>query len=318
MTTSKETIEEIPRTDPTNRDTPHEWEHLTSLPISHHKVSSGLYFQESYQTLFEDFNLKRRSVIWQESERICQMQFDLEDVPSIAALISILHRQRMIPFLDWRLLQRTGHREKMQHYAKRVPAFVASLSIKDVEFNRNFNQMISSFSKALLDMCQLCNNPVVLCSIHSRMSYDGREVKVYGLRLDISIIEAGHITRIPRYRLLHDPTHARPPTIPPPRSVPASTLNPSSQRNQQLVPVPMEKSPPKFGPKPPPISPLANSKPGSGVSRIPRHKNTLSRTVRPLSSSSSKDLTLSQRLDELTCIVKRQELLLESMARRLG
>ncbi|TFK66825.1 hypothetical protein BDN72DRAFT_129230 [Pluteus cervinus] len=209
----------------------------------------------------------------------------------------------------------------MGRYPKRDPVFVASLFPKSSRGNWDLFPLLSSVSEAITNVCELCTKPMLLVNICADISHrdTGRGFRYHGSwSLEVSIIETGHATRIPRYRTLHDPTRPRLRTISPPRSVPALTANPSSSNNQQLVLIPKKTYPPKFGPNPPPVLPPPNSKPGSpsDVSRIPRHKNTLSRPVSP--SSSSRELTISQRLEELTSAVKSQGALLESMARRLG
>ncbi|TFK59037.1 hypothetical protein BDN72DRAFT_865476 [Pluteus cervinus] len=293
-TASEETIEgvaEIPRINSTDSRVERIRNHwLTSTPISHREVSSGLPFHNSYQTLLEDFHLRRRSVIWQESESISQMQVHSECISSMAANCVARRHKQMIPLLDWRLLQGPmGSREQMNRYAKRDPIFVASLVSKRNPVGSNLDQMLSWLSETIINVQKLCTQPMLLITLNAEMTYIGEEIKLpASWRIDISIVETGYTTRIPRYQQLHDPIRPRPPTFPPPRSVPVSTANPSSSNNKQLIP--KKKSSPKLGPTPPSVLPLPNVKPGSGVSRIPRHKDTFSRPVIP--SSSSEELTI--------------------------
>ncbi|TFK59039.1 hypothetical protein BDN72DRAFT_947877 [Pluteus cervinus] len=320
MTSSRETRKgaaEIPRVNPI--DSPAKSVHWpwASPMISHRKVSSELSFTELYRMLIADLrHTKRRSVLWQESKYISRMQAPSEWTSSLAAIAQ--GDRRIVPLLDWRLVEGPiGNREQMERYAKRDPLFVGSLSFpKSRADNWDLDRILAWLSNMIVNIQRLCTKPMLLITLDAEIFYVSGKVLApnsFG-RIGISIIETGHTTRIPRYQSLHDPTRPRPPTFPPPRSVPVSTANPSSSDNKQLVP---KKQPqPKFGPKPPSVPPLPNVKPESRVSRIPRHKDTFYRPAIP--SSSSKELTISQRLDELTRIVKRQEVLLENVAGRLG
>ncbi|TFK66808.1 hypothetical protein BDN72DRAFT_129134 [Pluteus cervinus] len=297
-------------------------------------------------------DLDCRPVVWQRSERISQMQFHLESVASTAALISAPHNRQMIPLLDWRLLQGPiRRREQMEYYAKRDPLFVASLFLKSSPENRDLDWMLSWLSETVINVHKLCTQPMVLITLNEEVSYTGRHLKYHGSRrLDISIIETGHTTRIPRYQLLHDPTRARPRTIPPSRSVPASTVASSSSNDRQVVPAPRKISLPKLGPKPPPPAlrpntnqgvsriiparirpatialraieaPLTNisiPKLASRPSSIPLRNSPL--PVRPVSGvrpstqqdqSPKKESTLAGQLEELKETVKRQGVILE-------
>ncbi|TFK58793.1 hypothetical protein BDN72DRAFT_906408 [Pluteus cervinus] len=324
---SEETIEEIPHINSTDS-----WgdaltrckDQFASMPILHREVSSGLSFNESCNMLTDDLEDERHAVIWQESERLSQMQIHSGYASSTIALFAAPHSKRMIPWLDWRLLQGPiGCREQMEQYAKRDPLFVASLflKLKASSDYLDLDQMLSWLSETVINVHKLCTKPMVLITLNEELSYANWDFKHYGSwRLDVSIIETGHTIKIPQYQALHDPTCTRPRTIPPPHSVPAVTANTSSSNNQQLVPAANQTSPPTCGPKPPPIPPLPNSnlKPEPEVSRIPEHKNTSTLDTPFTPSSSSKELTISQRLEELMDVVKRQEALLESVARRLG
>ncbi|TFK60766.1 hypothetical protein BDN72DRAFT_904694 [Pluteus cervinus] len=265
---------------------------------------------------------KRRSVLWQESKYISRMQAPSEWASSLAAIAQ--GDRRIVPLLDWRLVEGPiGNREQMERYAKRDPLFVGSLSFpKSRADNWDLDRILAWLSNMIMNIQRLCTKPMLLITLDAEIFYVSGKVLApnsFG-RIGISIIETGHTTRIPRYQSLYDPTRPRPRTIPSSHSNLALTANTTSSNNQQLVPVPRNKPPLKFGPKPPPVPPLANSKPrsGSDVSRIPRHKNILSRPGGVSLSSSSKELTIGQRLDELTRIVKRQEVLLEGVAGRLG
>ncbi|TFK59195.1 hypothetical protein BDN72DRAFT_966137 [Pluteus cervinus] len=312
---SEETIEEIYSLKRLGEQATQRW--ITPPTISR-EVSLELFFQESCKMLWDDFSRRRPSVIWQESERIFQMQEHLEDLSSLAAIVAAPRGDKeMIPLLDWRILQEPiGSTEQMERYAKQDPLFVASLFTKPSPLGRDLDQMLERLSETVIKMHKLCSRPMVQITLNQDVWYTGWDFNPHhsAFRIDVSIVETGHIIRIPRYQLLRDPTRRRPPTVPP-----ALTASPTSSNNKHLVPAPKRKLSPKFGPKPPPFPPLPNSKPGSGsgVSRVPQHKNALSRPVIP-SSSSSKELTLSQRFDELRCAVKRQEVLLERVARRLG
>ncbi|TFK60765.1 hypothetical protein BDN72DRAFT_850266 [Pluteus cervinus] len=323
-TAAEETIDEIP---PINsEDTQSESgyrryrDKLATMPLAFHEVSSKLSFAKSYDLLSADFCQRTaRSIVWQEGERISQMQTHVDYLWSIASVTLRPNTKQMLPVVDWRLLQGPTRctMEKMEYYAKRDPLFVASLLWKSDGWN--LDRMLLWLSEAVINVHKLCTQPMLLITISEEpfKRFKGR----LSLKIDVSIIETGHTTRIPRYQPLHDPTvtRPRPRTILPPRSNLASTANPSSSNNQPLVPAPKRKSSPKFGPKPPPIPRLPNSRPGSSsnVSGIPRHKTTLSRPA-SLLSSSSKELKISQRLDELECFMKRYEIRLERVENKLG
>ncbi|TFK59196.1 hypothetical protein BDN72DRAFT_851393 [Pluteus cervinus] len=128
MTSSRETRKEIPHVNPTDSlaEGARKVNHLlASRPISHREVESGVSFEESWNMLMANFKSDHRLVIWQMSRRISQMQLHSEFVSSAVGALAIApHSRRIIPFLDWRLLQGPiGYRGQMEHYAKRDPLF---------------------------------------------------------------------------------------------------------------------------------------------------------------------------------------------------
>ncbi|TFK66809.1 hypothetical protein BDN72DRAFT_880039 [Pluteus cervinus] len=343
----EETIEEIPHTNSTEskakRAIEYYYNRLASMPISHREVSSELSFQESYNMLLKDVIRLRRPAIWQESGRISQMQIHSEHFTSVPALVAAPHSRQMVPLVDWRLLQGSiGHWEQMEHYAKRDPVFVASLSFEAGSDDLDLDWMLSWLSEMVINVQKLCTQPMLLLTLNGEMSYTDHCCSHNSCRIDISIIETGYTTRIPRYQALHDPTRARPHTVPPTLSIPASTAKSSSSNNPPLVLAPKTTSPPKYGPRPPPpVLPCPNT--NQGVSRViptrvqpsaipirvveaPVTKRTIPkltskpsyipRPYSPLRSTgavrlSKKELTVTGQIEQLSDTVKSQNALLE-------
>ncbi|TFK66812.1 hypothetical protein BDN72DRAFT_843748 [Pluteus cervinus] len=347
-TAPEEVIEEIPRitTDRLAEGYTRYPNRFASTPITHREISSGLSFQESFVMLNADIGARRRSVIWQESERISRMQVHSEFFSSTAALAAAPHRKQLVPVVDWRLLQGPiGYREQMERYAKRDPLFVASLFLKSADLDLDW--MLLWLSEAVINVHKLCTTPMVLITANTEASWTRSNFKFHdSWRIDVSIIETGYTTRIPRYQALHDPTRTRPRIIPPTHSVPASTAKSSSSNNQQFVPAPRKKSPQTFGPKPPSVVPRPNS--NQGVTRtiptgaqpsaiplrvagapvtkrpIPKDVSKPSysppRYSRPVSGlrpstqqdrSPKKEPTLTGQMEELKETVKKQGMILE-------
>lgn len=181
------------------------------------------------------------------------MQHHPEFITSVANLLAAPHSKQMIPTIDWRLLQGPiVYREQMDRYAKRDPIFAASLFLKSSSWDLDW--MLSWLSQIVINVHKLCTRPMLLMTISQELSYDGRRFQLHdSFRIDVSIIETGHTTRIPQYQMLHDPNRPRPRNTLPSHSTPASTGHTSSSNNQHLVPAQKKISLPKFGPPPPPV-----------------------------------------------------------------
>ncbi|TFK59047.1 hypothetical protein BDN72DRAFT_851486 [Pluteus cervinus] len=136
-----------------------------------------------------------------------------ERLTLIAAMLAAPHSRRMVPILDWWLLEGPrGHRERMEHYAKQNPVFVGSLFPELSIWQGRLDKMLSWVYEMVIGVYKSCTQPMLLLTLKMELSYTGQDIS----------------TSIPRYPPLHDPTCTGPPmaTFPPLRSVPDSTANP--------------------------------------------------------------------------------------------